>query len=253
MPTYKHPKGSFVYVPTSLLPDGGGSPHALIRLEVERNSRRSVVVTPPGAVKSHKVASSRVHSSDLGLLVVRIGDMESESGVLDPLAQSIWEFFRLLLPVDQLELLRLRTVHELRTFWAGHHSAYSHLVLIGHGSSDYLPFIDADQGRLSAKEVVELMRVDGLKSKHIVSLACATGRAGFAKPLSESAICSHFVAPYQPVHAAAASHFCQTYFTKLLLEGRTTKTAFDAAAGAVVGQAHFRLWAAGRLVAGRSL
>jgi hypothetical protein len=219
---------------------------------VDRNSKRSVVVTPAHGAMSVKVASSRVHSADLGLLVVRIGDLQSESGVLDPLAESIWEFFRLLLPDDQLELLRLRTVHEFRTFWTQRHGAFSHVVLVGHGASDHLPFIDANNGRLSGATFVEALDVAEVKPKHIVSLACATGRAGFAKGVSESKVCSHFVAPYQPVHAAAASHFCQTYFTKLLLEGRVTKTAFNGAAAAVVGQSHFRLWQDGRIIAGRA-
>ncbi|MGZ4391280.1 MAG: hypothetical protein ACXVRK_04005 [Gaiellaceae bacterium] len=198
------------------------------------------------------IASSRVHSSDLGLLVIRIGDLQSESGVLDPLAESIWEFFRLLLPDDQIHLLRLRTVREFSEFWTTRHGAYSHIVIVGHGTSDYLPFLDANKGKLSGEALAAILACDGLKPKQVLSLACATGRATFAKPLSKNGCCTSLVAPYQPVHAAAASHFCQTYFTKLLLEGRTVKTSFDAAAAAVVGQSHFRLWQDGRIKAGKA-
>jgi hypothetical protein len=241
-----------VYVPTSLLPAPERFNQALVRLTVDGNRKRSVLVTPPGAKAGVTIASARVHSSDLGLLVIRIGDLKSESGVLDPLAKSIWEFFRLLLPDDQIHLLRLRTVHELHDFWTKHHGAYSHIVIVGHGTSDYLPFLDAEQGKLSGEAFTSILAGDGVKAKQIVSLACATGRATFAKPLSDSSVCLNLVAPYQPVHAAAASHFCQTYFTRLLLEGRTSKTSFDGAAAAVVGQSHFRLWQDGRIKAGRS-
>ena len=67
---------------------------------------------------------------------MKIGDFSSESGVLDPLAASIGEFLRLLLPDDQLHRLELRTLTELESFWRQHHAAYSHVVITGHGSRE---------------------------------------------------------------------------------------------------------------------
>jgi hypothetical protein len=117
MSRYKYPKGTRVYVPTAMLPNTSDYTHALIRVSVERNTARSIVVTPPGG-SATKIASSRAHPANLGLLVIRVGDLQSESGVLDPLAHSVLEFFRLLLADDQIELLSLRTLQELKVFWA---------------------------------------------------------------------------------------------------------------------------------------
>ncbi len=48
-----------------------------------------------------------------------------------------------------------------------------------------------------------------------------------------------------------AAHFAETYFVNLLLEGKSSKPAFAAAARSVTGGTHFRLWKKGLLVAGR--
>jgi len=91
------------------------------------------------------------------------------------------------------------------------------------------------------------------RTKQYISLACESGRAVFAKPISESPCCSQLLAAYQTVHGATASHFAQTYFASLLLEGHTAKTAYRHAASAVRGETHFRLWVNGRIVAGRRM
>lgn len=50
------------------------------------------------------------------------------------------------------------------------------------------------------------------RPKTFVSLACLTGRAEFAKNFSQNQICRDLIAPFQSVHGAAASQFCQRLF-----------------------------------------
>ena len=83
----------------------------------------------------------------------------------------------------------------------------------------------------------------------LVSLACLTGVASFAKCLSESPACEAVIAPFHSVQGAVASQFCQTLFAHNLLEGRSTKVAFRNARAAVPGTASFRLWVGGEMTA----
>lgn len=199
-----------------------------------------------------KIASARSHDRRLGFLVLKVGDLSTEDTLLNPLARSVLEFLRLLLPDDHVRRLDVRTTDELLAFWRNEHGAYSHVVLIGHADGSTFGFVNGVKSGAELSSLFGSSSGGAVTPKQFMSLACSTGRAGFAKPFSSHPACGQFVGPYADVHGATASHFCQSYFAGQLLQGRTPKTAFNGAADLTKGS-HFRLWRGGKLVAGKSL
>jgi hypothetical protein len=227
-------------VPASHLGKADG--FALLERPVQGVEGRSVRVIKEDG-RSTRVPSSKVHGH-LGVLVLSIGDLATEETLLGPLTRSVLQYFRLLLPDDQVRRERVRTITELTEVWKKNHSVASHVVVIGHASSDALWFIDA--GWMSAKALRSVFEQPGVKAKEFLSLACSTGRASFGRSFSRSSACSAFIAPFQVVHGAIASQYCQMFFTARFLGGHSTKVAYrSAAAGLAVG-AHFRLWRDGK-------
>jgi hypothetical protein len=74
-----------------------------------------------------------------------------------------------------------------------------------------------------------------------------TGRADFSKAFSEDAICSEIIAPFQSVHGANASQYCQALLTEHLLNGKEMRYAHARVAKSVVEGSRFRRWRDGQI------
>ena len=239
--------GDRVYVPCMLVPQLIDQGTALYRTKVASRAGNSACVELPGGATSQPIGVSRLHS-DVGILIINIGDFLSETSLLDPLSKSVLQFCRLLVPDDQVASVKVRSVAELRAYWLKNHRAYTHIVLIGHGDKDGLGFgVDGD---VDMDGLESLFKYRGAKPKSFISLCCKTGYADFGKTFSSFAVCKTFAAPFNSVHGATASQFCQTMLTWSLLEGRTTTVAFKSARSSVPGAVSFRLWKNGELTAG---
>jgi len=233
--------GESVYVPASAVAEPDGV--ALVRRIVLETSERSVIVDVRDG-ESVRIASSRVHR-DVSVLVLTIGDLAmTELTLLEPLARSVLQYFRLLLPDDQVRRAQIRTRAELETVWNANHGAVTHIVLVAHGRPDALHFVDPEWVDGSALDT--MLGGAAPQPKEFLSLACQTGRADFAKTFSRSSVCSSFIAPFQNVHGAVASQFCQMYFTARFLGGSSVKVAFRSASKGLGVGAHFRLWQSGK-------
>jgi hypothetical protein len=184
-------------------------------------------------------------SRGVGILVVNVGDFETEDSLLDPLAKSMTQFFRLLVPDDQVRHVRVRSLAELGRWWTINQGAYSHVVWIGHGSRTAVKF--GVDGWIEADQLVATLRVPGTFPKTYVSLGCRTGYRSFGATISRSAGCASFIAPFNDVPGAIASQFCQTFFANHWIEGRTVGVAFRDARRSVPGSTSFRLWRNGFL------
>lgn len=238
--------GEMVYVPAGLVGEPNGV--SLVRRQVLAVAGRSADfdTSHGGPVR---VASSKVHRN-VGVLVLSVGDLQTEATLLDPLGSSVLQYFRLLLPDDQIVRARIRTRAELESVWHTNHGAVSHVVLVGHGRPDAFHFVDPHW--MLAADLSDAMAAPGVVAKEFISLACQTGRADFGKPFSESAVCSTFIAPFQNIHGATASMFCQLYFTARFLGGSSVKVAFRLASKNLGVGGHFRLWQAGDFVTSRA-
>ena len=236
-----------VYVPATRVDGIEGHPVALYRSKVARIGQRKIRIVLPGGATSEWIGTSLVHK-DVGVLILNLGDFQTERTLLDPLAKSILQFSRLLLPDDQILGVKVRSLRELQTLWRNEQASHSHVILTGHGTKDSIRF--GVDGLVSIDEFAESLRIHGASSKTFISLCCNTGYKSFGGTLSRKAICNSFVAPFQEVHGAAASQFCQTFLAHHFLEGCTPGVAFNKARESVPGGTKFRLWQAGKVKTG---
>lgn len=236
-----------VYVPCSRVSGLESVGVALFRTKVLEVGHKRVKVALRNGDPSEWIGASLVHR-DVGILILNIGDFETELTLLDPLAKSVAQFCRLLVPDDQIRSLRVRSVIELQTVWRKEQAVYSHVVWIGHGKEDGVRF--AVNGWVGAQSLVDAIRVHGATKKTYISLCCQTGYKSFGSVVSKSATCRNFLGPFHSVEGAIASQFCQTFLATHLLEGKTVGAAFRAARSLVPGSSSFRLWNSGKLKAG---
>jgi hypothetical protein len=199
---------------------------------------RSVVVDDRDA-GTVKVSTRLTHGRGLGFLVLRIGDLQTESTLLDPLAKTVLQYLRLLIPDSEVHMLEVRTEDEVRAYMGVNGGAISHVILIGHGTADSLLGVGK---HLSGQDVASMIDVG--QPKVVISLACSTGKTAFARSLSEHKSCRELVAPFREAHGAAASLFVQTLLHKHLLMGHEFGTAFRLANESLEGT-HFRHWRGG--------
>ena len=236
--------GDTVFIPRSKLDLSVDEQSAFHETTVVAKQNRSIQVNLPGGQVSGWVGTSSAHRN-IGFFIAQIGNYNQERSLLRPLADSVHQFFRLLTTDDFAHFIRVRSLTELGHFWAQKHALCSHVIVISHGSTDRIS--TAIDGNVDAQQLSDTFAVNGCNSKHFVSLACRTGYADFARPFSQSAVCNTLVAPFQTVHGATASQFCQTYFTLHLIDGLSTRVAFKNARGAIPGGTHFRYWHNGTL------
>lgn len=243
MPT-KFEIGDQVLVPATRLAEPDQQPYALMPRVVLAQDERSVRVDD-GTGGTVEIASRLVHSSSLGFLVLRVGDLNTEPTLLDPLATSVLQFLRLLVPDNDVRGVSLRTLAELDVHWTTYHGTTSHVVMIGHGSETSLAFVG--DGPITGGDLAARLNAIAPQSspKTFISLACLTGRAGFARPFSQNRICRDLIAPFQSVHGAAASQFCQRLLAEHLLDGREIPYAYARAAKGLAGSKRFRRWRKG--------
>ncbi len=241
--TQKYTAGATVYVPTGLLPDGDSYPKTIYRTSVTQTRDRSAKVRLRDGNDSDWIATSKIHDN-VGVAIISIGDFATEETLLNPLAKSVLQFCRLLLDDDSVAHVRVRAIGELGSWWRINHAAYSHVVLIGHGSPTSIKF--GYGGDRTPDDFERRVFTEVSSDKVFISLSCETGKATFAKKFSRIETCGHLIAPFHSIHGAVASQFFQTFMSLQLLCGKSTKVAFNNASDTVPGTGIFRLWKDGK-------
>ena len=232
----KFSPGETVWVSSTHLP--GTQSFALMEREVLAVEERSIVVDD-GRGGTVKVSTRTAHSRSLGFLVLRVGDLRTEATLLDPLAKSVLQYLRLLISDTEVRILHVRTDAEVRAFMSTNGAAFSHVILIGHGTPSSLLAMGTE---LPGAEVGSMLNVGN--PKVVISLACSTGKTPFARGLSKSESVRELVAPFREAYGAAASLFLRTLLHKHLLMGHEFRTAFRLANDGLEGT-HFRHWRGG--------
>jgi hypothetical protein len=233
--------GQNVYVATHLLPEPDSFDTAIATRQVSAIQDRSARVSLPGGAISDLIATSKLHVK-LKILVLRIGDMETETMLLDPLAKSVLHFLRLFMDDQLVHLLEVRSLDELQLWWGININAYSHVVLIGHGDMENESIKFAVGGNKSAADFGLALNVPVDQGLVFVSLACRSGLACFAKPFSLLPFCSAFIAPFHSIPAAIGSQFCQTFFANHLGLAESVAVSYRHARAATPGVLRFKLW-----------
>src|SRR3989338_8811141 len=128
-----------IFVPTSRFPGMEGHPSAFYETRVAEVGLRRVKVHLQAGAVSEWIGSG-LCQKNIGILIFTIGDLETETGLLDPLAKSVLQYCRLLVPDDYLRSYKVRSLTELKSIWHKEQAAYSHVVIVGHGSPDGVKF-----------------------------------------------------------------------------------------------------------------
>ena len=236
--------GEDVFVPVSILEKEVQSPSAFHRTRILDLEGRSARVDVGGG--DTELVSTSKCQRNIGIGIIAVGDLESESVLIDPLSKSVLQFARLLSSDDFVFLHRLRSVAEFAAIWTLNHRNYSHVVMVGHGNGSAMKF--AVDGWVTSQGLADVIDVDGAEEKCFVNLSCELGKAAYGKPFSELAACNSFIAPFHSVHGAVASHFAQSFLIYHLLHGETRKVAFRHARQWVAGAASFRMWRRGAMI-----
>jgi hypothetical protein len=236
--------GEIVFVPLNRLGVDRVGVSAFLRTTVLAVDRRTVMVDLLDGGMTANVASSAVHRN-VGVCIFAIGDIDSESTLIEPLRKSVLQYCRLLLPEGSLFLHAVRSVAELRKFWQRDHALCSHVILVGHASTRGLNF--AVDGVITPRAVGALFAEGNAGAKHYLSLCCQTGKRDFAAPFSAAANCETLTAPYHAVHGAIASQFLQNYLGHHFLDGRSAKVAYNKAQAEIPSGVKFRFWSRGLL------
>ncbi len=238
--------GERVFVPVSKLKATVQAPSSLVEKEVREVVDRSIWVDVDEG-NTERIASSLCHRK-LGVLMLTIGDLETEATLLDPLGKSILQFCRLLVSDGFIYTYKVRSLQEIGVLWGESHKNYSHVILIGHGGTGGIKF--ANGGWNNTKAFMEVFDVVEVEPKTFISLCCKTGYRAFGGTASTYTSCERFIGPFHSVHGAIASQFVQTFLVHHLLEGKTANVAFKHARVSVPGSTSFRLWKDKKLVAG---
>lgn len=236
-----------VFVPSSKFEELAGHPTAFYETRVADIDGKKLKVNLPGGVVSDWIGSALCHRN-VGILILTIGDLETEHVLLDPLAKSVLQFCRLLADDGSVRHYKVRSISELQYIWQREQALYSHVVLVGHGAVDALIF--RTDGCVSPNALDAATQVRGAPKKTFISLCCKTGYQSFGGAFSKATICEHFIAPFHSVHGAVASQFCQSFLAYHLLDGETVGVAFRHARKATPGGTSFRLWENGSMKAG---
>lgn len=244
----KYNTGDTVYIPAERLTSGADFSHAVVRGTVEKtkNEGRSIVARLPDGAASDWLATSIV-LPDPSILLIKIGDYETERGLLDPLAKSSIQFLRLLLPDDMIVRHDIRSMSELSMIWNQSGSCHETVILIGHGSKTGVHF--GVDGHVNVAKLVKVFE-DGVgqAKKRFLSLCCQTGYARFARVFSDSKNCGELIAPFHSIHGAVASQFLQALFVCRLYKGEVGKVSFRHANKWLPSDIRFRRWIAGHIV-----
>ena len=233
------------FVPVSKIEGMENYHSALYETRVLEITDRTVKISLPEG-KEQWIASSLVQKN-IGILVLEIGDLETETSLLDPLAKSVLQYCRLLLPDDYVRSYKIRSLNELSIIWQKEKDIYSHIVLIGHGRKDGILFMNQE---IIHPDQFSDHLTNSNTQKIFISLCCQTGYQNMGGNFSKIIdVYSHFIAPFHSIHGAAASQFVQTFLAFHILKGNTVKTAFNNAYKTPDGKT-FRLWEKGELKAG---
>ena len=238
--------GDYVFVPTSKLKSDLQSPSSLVEKQVLAVEGRRIRVDVDEN-QTELIASSFCHRN-IGILLLNIGDLETELTLLDPLGKSILQFCRLLVQDDFVRYYQVRSLNEINTVWSKHHKIFSYVILIGHGSRAEIKF--ANGGLIKAEDFMKVFDANEVSGKTFISLCCETGYKNFGGTASAYPVCERFIGPYHSVHGAIASQFVQTFLAFHLFKGETPKVAFKHAREYVPGSTSFHLWKNQELLAG---
>ena len=166
-----------------------------------------------------------------GFLIVHLGSIERDYTV-ETAAEALYNSLRSLfaacdIPVD---FERIRTTVELSEFMKLYRDNYSHMILIGHGSTDGISFLDKPKP-IGGSELSGCLGSDNsTKPIQIISLCCHSGCANLSSALSNASNVTDVIAPTNVFDMRWAVHFVTGVLLYQFIEGMSVDDAVTSAA-----------------------
>jgi hypothetical protein len=216
-----------------------------------------------GVLESIPISSRRFRRY-AKILIIRVGDWDTEQAMLNPLAESLKAQLSLLLPPDEVDVEYIRTIEELADAFRVHGGGLSasgrrqshpwgYAILVGHGRAGSSPGIRFGHEWHSPKKLASTIKGLGpgrrsFAEARFISLCCDSGAPGFARIFADE-LNTTWVGPGSTVHSFEAAGFVQRLFFEHFLAGlgwadafRHTRTATETFSTA------FRCWMDGQEV-----
>lgn len=122
---------------------------------------------------------------------------------------------------------KFRTTIEFSEFMKIYRCNYSHLILIGHGSSDGIEFLDK-RGPVAGSELAGLLGADSHTNQiRIISLCCHSGCKRLSSELSSATSVSEVIAPHEGFDLRWSVHFVTGLYLTMYISGLSVDEAVD--------------------------
>ena len=124
-----------------------------------------------------------------------------------------------------VHLERMRTFVELQKSIENNREVYSHVILIGHGGTSGVSFIDRN-APASGSELASVFECfDGCDPVQVISLCCHSGCEVLSSQISKAQTVSEVIAPNGPFHIQWAVHFITGYLLDFFMNGKSVVQA----------------------------
>lgn len=167
-----------------------------------------------------------------GFLVVELGDIDDPDHTLNTAASAIFQSLSALFSAcaGPVQYERIRTSVELSQYMLKYRFNFSHIIIVGHGSEDGIPFMD-QPSPMKGNAIAGLLGADGSpRDIELISLCCHTGCEALSSSLSKAVGVRQVIAPISTFDVRWAVHFVTGYFLDRYLEGKPVdKAVCDAA------------------------
>lgn len=208
--------------------------------------------------------SSRKLKRRVKVLIIRVGDWDTEQATLNPLAESLKAQLSLLLPPGNVDVEYIRTLDELSGALRVHGGGlgptgqrqaepWGYAILVGHGRSGPSAGIRFGTSWHSPDAMAAAVKGLGpgrrsFSDAKFISLCCETGSAAFAQTFSEN-LSTTWVGPSDAVHSFEAAGFVLRLFYEDFLRTGTWSDSFRGAQSASsTFSTAFRCWMNGEEV-----
>jgi hypothetical protein len=162
-----------------------------------------------------------------GFLILHLGHAVEREHTVETAARALHSTLTSLFAACNVPvtLERIRTSIEFSEFMKAYRAEYSHLILIGHGSTDGIRFLDKP-APVKGAELAGMLGADSSANNlQILSLCCHSGCEAISKALSVSEGVTEVIAPSEAFDMRWASHFVTGYFLSRYVSNRSSEEA----------------------------
>lgn len=177
------------------------------------------------------------------MLIITLGDYESEIITLDPIAKSILYFGKLIHRDDCLRYFKIRSEKAFQDVLIKYGKCHDVIILNGHGTDHSFIFGRDKKETRDAKKFISYFPEDFGREKIIISLSCNTGSENLGLQISQQKkYCKAFIGPNNNLQGAIASQYCQTFLSNYLFSANIIEDSHKLSKDAIPGSEIMQLF-----------